>query len=110
MPRRLILSATERASLLALPDNEDELIQHYTFSEADLSLIRQRRGDANRLGVAVQLWSCAFRVKGCCPMPPCRRHSCSGSRGNCAPIRVAGRSMPSARKPGASICLSYVFT
>ena len=55
MPRRLILSATERASLLALPDTEDELIQHYTFSEADLSLIRQRRGDANRLGVAVQL-------------------------------------------------------
>ena len=55
MPRRSILSAAERDSLLALPDSEDELIRHYTFSEPDLSLIRQRRGDANRLGVAVQL-------------------------------------------------------
>ncbi|WP_370645098.1 DUF4158 domain-containing protein [Mycetohabitans sp. B6] len=32
---------------------------HYTFSEADLLVIRQRHGDANRLGFAVQrclLW------------------------------------------------------
>ena len=33
MPHRSILSAAERASLLALPDTEDELIRHYTFSE-----------------------------------------------------------------------------
>jgi hypothetical protein len=46
MPRRSILSAADRSCLLALPDTEDELIRHYTFSEADLSLIRQRRGDA----------------------------------------------------------------
>ena len=62
MPRRSILSAAERASLLALPDTEDELIRHYTFSEVDLSLIGQRRGDANRLGVAVQL--CLLRFPG----------------------------------------------
>ena len=31
------------------------MIRHYTFSEADLSIIRQRRGQANRLGFAVQL-------------------------------------------------------
>ncbi|CAB3805430.1 Tn3 family transposase TnShfr1 [Pararobbsia alpina] len=62
MPRRSILSAAERASLLALPDAEDEVIRHYSFSETDLSLIRQRRGDANRLGVAVQL--CLLRVPG----------------------------------------------
>jgi hypothetical protein len=43
MPRRSILSAAERESLLALPDTQDELIRHYTFSEPDLSLIRQRR-------------------------------------------------------------------
>jgi TnpA family transposase len=30
-------------------------IRHYTFSEAELSLIRQHRGAANRLGFAVQL-------------------------------------------------------
>ena len=55
MPRRSILSAAERESLLALPDTKDELIRHYTFSESDLSIIRQRRGSANRLGFAVQL-------------------------------------------------------
>ncbi|USO41195.1 DUF4158 domain-containing protein (plasmid) [Klebsiella pneumoniae] len=53
MPRRSILSAAERESLLALPDTKDELIRHYTFSESDLSIIRQRRGPANRLGFAV---------------------------------------------------------
>lgn len=55
MPRRSILPAAERASLFLPPDTEDELIRHYAFSETDLSLIRQRSGDANRLGVAVQL-------------------------------------------------------
>ncbi len=62
MPRRSILSATERESLLALPDADDELIRHYAFNEADLSLIRQRRGNANRMGVAVQL--CLLRFPG----------------------------------------------
>ena len=62
MPRRSILSANDRASLLALPDTNDELIRRYTFSEPDLSLIRQRRGDANRLGFAVQL--CLLRYPG----------------------------------------------
>ena len=62
MPRRLILSATERDSLLALPDATDELIRHYTFNETDLSIIRQHRGPANRLGFAVQL--CYMRHPG----------------------------------------------
>ncbi len=62
MPRRSILSAAERNSLLTLPDTDDELIRHYTFNEADLALIRQRRGDANRLGAAVQL--CLLRFPG----------------------------------------------
>jgi hypothetical protein len=54
-------------SLLALPDTQDELIRHYTFSEPDLSLIRQRRGDANRLGVAVQLCLLRFPGQGLLP-------------------------------------------
>jgi TnpA family transposase len=62
VPRRSILSATERESLLALPDAKDELIRHYTFNESDLSVIRQRRGPANRLGFAVQL--CYLRFPG----------------------------------------------
>jgi len=53
MSRRSILSAAERESLLALPDNYDELIRYYTFSDRDLSIIRQHRGSANRLGFAV---------------------------------------------------------
>ena len=48
MPRRSILSFAERESLLALPDTKDELIRHYTFSDTDLSVIRQRRGPAIR--------------------------------------------------------------
>ncbi len=67
MPRRSILSAAERASLLLPPDTEDELIRHYAFGETDLSLIRQRRGDANRLGVAVQLCLLRFPGQGLLP-------------------------------------------
>ncbi len=62
MPRRLILSATERDTLLALPESRDDLIRYYTFNDSDLSLILQRRGDANRLGFAVQL--CLLRYPG----------------------------------------------
>ena len=62
MPRRSILSSTERTSLLALPENQDDLIRYYTFNETDVALIRQRRGDANRLGFAVQL--CLLRYPG----------------------------------------------
>ncbi|RMO96689.1 hypothetical protein ALQ33_200224 [Pseudomonas syringae pv. philadelphi] len=62
MPRRSILSASERDTLLALPESQDDLIRYYTFNESDLSLIRQRRGDANRLGFAVQL--CLLRYPG----------------------------------------------
>ncbi len=62
MPRRSILSTAERDSLMALPNTDEELIRHYTFNESDLSLIRQRRGDSNRLGIAVQL--CLLRFPG----------------------------------------------
>ena len=62
MPRRSILSAAERSSLLALPDTEDDLIRHYRFSETDLTIIRRHRGSANRLGFAVQL--CYLRFPG----------------------------------------------
>ena len=60
----LILSAAERESLLALPDNRDDLIRRYTLSPSDIAIIRQRRGAANRLGFAVQL--SYLRYPGCC--------------------------------------------
>ncbi len=63
MPRPSILTPTERASLLAFPTTKESLIQHYTFSEPDLSVIRQHRGGHNRLGFAVQL--CYLRYPGC---------------------------------------------
>lgn len=67
MPRRSILSNSERESLLTLPDADKELIRYYTFDETDLSLIRLRRGDANRLGFAVQLCFLRFPGQGLLP-------------------------------------------
>ena len=62
MPRRTVLSSSEREGLFALPDNQKDLIQQYTFSESDLSIIRQHRGAANRMGFAIQL--CYMRYPG----------------------------------------------
>ena len=55
MPRREILSPAQREALLAIPVDRAGLIEHYVLSEQDISLVRQRRGDHNRLGIAVQL-------------------------------------------------------
>lgn len=55
MPRRRLLTPVERIGLLAFSTTDDDLIRYYTFSEPDLSVIRQRRGNHNRLGFAVQL-------------------------------------------------------
>jgi TnpA family transposase len=55
MPRREILSPAQREELLVILVDRAGLIEHYVLSEQDLSLIRQRRGDHNRLGIALQL-------------------------------------------------------
>ncbi len=62
MPRRSFLTPAERALLLTFPVSDDELIRHYTFSEPDLSVIRQRRGNHSRFGFAIQL--CYLRYPG----------------------------------------------
>jgi hypothetical protein len=46
MPRRSILSASERESLLALPDTQEDLIRRYTLNESDMAVVRQHRGAA----------------------------------------------------------------
>jgi TnpA family transposase len=70
MPRRSILSATERESLLAIPVAGDELIRLYTFSESDLALILQHRGAQNRLGFAVLLcYMCGIQASCWASMP-----------------------------------------
>ena len=58
MPRRSILSAVERESLLALPDSKDDLIRHYRFSDADPAIIRQRRGEAQAPRVTATSLTC----------------------------------------------------
>jgi TnpA family transposase len=55
MPRREILSPAQREALLVIPVDRAGLIENYVLSEQDLSLIRLRRGDHNRLGIEVQL-------------------------------------------------------
>jgi TnpA family transposase len=59
MPRRSVLSNEQRATLLALPDDETLLVQHWTMNQDDLAVIVRRRRSHNRLGFAIQL--CALR-------------------------------------------------
>jgi len=44
MPRRELLSPVQRESLLAIPTDRADLMEHYILSEQDLAFIRQRRG------------------------------------------------------------------
>jgi hypothetical protein len=60
MPRRSLLTATERENLLGWPQAQAELIPHYTLIATDLAIIRQHRGAANRLGYDVQLCSMLY--------------------------------------------------
>jgi len=53
MPRRELLTSTERLQLLAFPEDQGELIRLATFTTEDLAFVRQHRGDHNRLGIAV---------------------------------------------------------
>ncbi|WP_426977746.1 Tn3 family transposase [Pseudarthrobacter sp. O4] len=62
MALRSLLTAAERGQILAIPTDSEELAARYTLSDADMSLIRQRRGESNRLGFAVQL--CLLRYPG----------------------------------------------
>jgi hypothetical protein len=55
MALRELLSSSQREAIDAIPVNRAGLIEHYVLNEADLNLIRQRRGNRNRLGFAVQL-------------------------------------------------------
>jgi TnpA family transposase len=96
MPRRSIISAPERANLLALPDEQNDLIRHYTFSEADLSLIGQRRGDANRLGFAVQMCLLRYPGQALAADPPITKHFLRWTL-------LAGLSTLNVRRPGANI-------
>ena len=57
MPRRELLTPTERLQLLAFPEDAGELIRVLTLSKADIAFVRQHRGDHNRFGIAVLIFS-----------------------------------------------------
>ena len=64
MARRALLTPLERAEILGLPEDLDGIAALCKIDEADMSLIRQRRGDANRLGFAVHLFLFLLRGPG----------------------------------------------
>ena len=60
--RRELLTAVQRAELLALPTDPLEIHERYSLTPADFNLINRHRTEANRLGFAVQL--CLLRYPG----------------------------------------------
>ena len=62
MALRSLLTVAERGQILAIPTTSTDLAASYTLSDADMSLVRQHRGDTNRLGFAIQL--CVLRFPG----------------------------------------------
>src|SRR3954451_2283002 len=62
MARRALLTAAQRAALLAPPTERRDLARVWTLSEPELAFLARRRRDRNRLGVALQL--CALRPPG----------------------------------------------
>jgi TnpA family transposase len=55
LARRQLLTDEERQVLLGIPPDADSLARLFTLSRLDRNLVAERRGDANRLGCAVQL-------------------------------------------------------
>ena len=72
MTPRQLLSPQARAALFDPPTDVRAIVRHYTFSNDDVTLIRQRRRNANRLGFAVHLAYLRFprRVLGPKETPP----------------------------------------
>ena len=62
MPRRELLTSSERDQLLALPRDDGALLRVATLSREELAFIGQHRGNHNRLGVGIQL--CYLRHLG----------------------------------------------
>lgn len=55
MARRTLLSEAWWQQATAMPDDEREIIKHYTLDQADLDLILRQNRSANRLGLACVL-------------------------------------------------------
>ncbi|KJS39356.1 MAG: transposase [Rhodospirillaceae bacterium BRH_c57] len=72
MKKHEILSPQSRAMVFDAPPDPISIVRHYTLSSDDLSLIRRRRRDPNRLGFAVHLAYLRFpgRALGPAETPP----------------------------------------
>lgn len=66
MPPRSLLSASTRADLFDIPTDFDDLVRHYLLSPSDLELIRTRRRNENRFGLAVHVSLLRHSGKGWC--------------------------------------------
>jgi TnpA family transposase len=67
MARRRLLTTDQWATFLALPNDERELVRHYTLGRDDLDIVVTKRAAHNRLGCAVLL--CYLRHPGRAPDP-----------------------------------------
>ena len=66
MPQRFLTRAErERLRRFPLHVGRKDVVTHFTLTQRDLTEIRNRTGDHNRLGFAMQL--CALRYLGFCP-------------------------------------------
>jgi Domain of unknown function (DUF4158) len=52
MPRREILTSSQRMQLLAFPDDAGELIRRYTLTKADLAFVKRFCGGAEEVNPA----------------------------------------------------------
>jgi hypothetical protein len=55
IPLRSLSAPAERDGLLVFPAADGKLIRYHALSESDFAVIRQRRGNRNRLGFALKL-------------------------------------------------------
>ncbi|MCB2312120.1 DUF4158 domain-containing protein [Clostridium tagluense] len=61
---RELLTSTQRREYLSVPDNiaEFQLNKYFTLSTDDINIIKQHRGNYNKLGFAMQI--CIIRYTG----------------------------------------------
>src|SRR5215472_17570016 len=105
MPRRGILSPGQREALLVIPVDRAGLIEHYVLSEQDISLIRQRGADHNRLGIAVQLALLRFPGTALQADETPLKELINFWRCNCMSLPALGTSTLSVTTRAVNICL-----